>query len=128
MFIQITEGIKVSVQTSFEKAFSKNCETRYAFRYTVTIENLSDNYVRLAARHWDVYDALKSKVTIRGRDIVSRRPVFKPGETYIYSSSCFLVSPIGAMRGHYYMINLNDTGTFKVEVPTFRFAAPFAIN
>ncbi|MEM6866147.1 MAG: Co2+/Mg2+ efflux protein ApaG, partial [Bacteroidota bacterium] len=35
MFTQVTKGIKVSVQTTFEGTFFKNYKVHYAFGYTV---------------------------------------------------------------------------------------------
>ena len=32
------------------------------------------------------------------------------------------------MKGFYEMVNLSTTETFEAEVPTFKFAAPFALN
>ncbi|MBO0322633.1 Co2+/Mg2+ efflux protein ApaG [Muricauda sp. CAU 1633] len=128
MFTQVTKGIKVSVQTSFEGTFFKNYKMHYAFGYTITIENLSRDVVQLTARHWDVFDALKDIETIDGEGVIGRKPVIKPGKSHTYSSGCLLASPIGAMHGHYQMVNLATAQEFEVEIPAFKFAAPFAIN
>ena len=128
MFTQVTKGIKVSVRTTFEGTFFKNYKVHYAFGYTICIENLSKDTVQLTARHWDVFDALKEMETIDGEGVIGRKPVIKPGGSHTYSSGCLLASPVGAMRGHYHMVNLTDAKEFEVEIPTFKFAAPFAIN
>lgn len=128
MFTQVTKGIKVSVQATFEDTFFKNYRMYYTFGYTVTIENLSKNTVQLMARHWDIFDALKVTEIIDGKGVMGRTPVIKPGETHTYSSGCLLASPIGAMRGYYQMVNLDDVRAFKAEVPTFKLVAPFVIN
>lgn len=128
MFTQITKGIKVSVQTTFEGTFFKNYKMHYAFGYTITIENQSNDSVQLTARHWDIFDALKEMETVDGEGVVGNKPVIKPGKSHTYSSGCLLASPIGAMRGHYNMVNFTSTEEFEVEIPTFKFAAPFAIN
>ncbi|MEM9647872.1 Co2+/Mg2+ efflux protein ApaG [Flagellimonas flava] len=128
MFTQITKGIKVSVQTSFEGTFFKNYKMHYAFGYTITIENQSKDAVQLTARHWDIFDALKEMETVDGEGVVGKKPVIKPGKSHTYSSGCLLTSPIGAMRGHYEMVNFSSTEEFEVEIPTFKFSAPFAIN
>lgn len=100
----------------------------YAFGYTITIENLSKDAVQLVARHWDIFDALKDIETIDGEGVIGRKPVIKPGKSHTYSSGCLLASPIGAMKGHYEMVNFTTSEEFEVEIPTFKFAAPFAIN
>jgi len=128
MFTQVTKGIKVSVQTTFEGTFFKNYKMHYAFGYTITIENLGRDIVQLTARHWDVFDALKDIETIDGEGVIGRKPVIKPGKSHTYSSGCLLASPIGAMHGYYNMVNLATTQEFEVEIPAFKFAAPFAIN
>ncbi len=128
MFTQVTKGIKVSVSTSFEGTFFKNYKVHYAFGYTITIENQSKDTVQLTARHWDVFDALKEMETVDGEGVIGRKPVIKPGKSHTYSSGCLLASPVGAMRGHYEMVNFTNAEEFKVEIPTFKFMAPFAIN
>lgn len=128
MFTQVTKGIKVSVSTSFEGTFFKNYKVHYAFGYTITIENLSKDTVQLTARHWDVFDALKEMETVDGEGVIGRKPVIKPGKSHTYSSGSLLASPVGAMRGHYNMVNFTNAEEFQVEIPTFKFAAPFAIN
>lgn len=128
MFTQITKGIKVSVLTTFEGTFFKNYKMHYAFGYTITIENQSKDAVQLTARHWDIYDALKEMETVDGEGVVGKKPVIKPGKSHTYSSGCLLTSPIGAMRGYYEMVNFTSTEEFEVDIPTFKFAAPFAIN
>ena len=128
MFTQVTKGIKVSVLTSFEGTFFKNYKMHYAFGYTITIENLGKDTVQLTARHWDIFDALKEVETIDGEGVIGRKPVIKPGKSHTYSSGCLLASPIGAMKGHYRMVNFANSEEFEVEIPTFKFSAPFAVN
>ena len=128
MFTQVTKGIKVSVQTTFEGTFFKNYKMHYAFGYTITIENQSQDTVQLTARPWDIFDALKDLETIDGEGVIGRKPVIKPGKSHTYSSGCLLASPIGAMRGHYQMVNFTTSEEFEVDVPTFKFSAPFAVN
>ena len=128
MITQVTKGIKVSVQTSFEGTFFKNYKMHYAFGYTITIENQSKDIVQLTARHWDIFDSLKEMETVDGEGVIGKKPVIQPGKSHTYSSGCLLASPIGAMRGYYQMVDLTSTEEFEVEVPTFKFAAPFAMN
>ncbi len=128
MITQVTKGIKVSIQTTFEGTFFKNYKMHYAFGYTITIENQSKDTVQLISRHWDVYDSLKELETIDGEGVIGKKPVIKPGKSHTYSSGCLLASPFGAMKGHYNMMNLTSSEPIEVEVPTFKLAAPFALN
>lgn len=128
MVTQITRGIKISVQTTFEGTYFKNHQINFAFGYHITIENHSKDSVQLMSRHWDIHDALHFKETVDGEGVVGKKPVLKPGETYTYSSGCLLCSPHGSMNGHFNMINFTTTKSFKVMVPTFNLSAPFALN
>ena len=110
MVSQITRGIKISVLTSFEGTYFKNYKIHFAFTY------------------WEIYDALNNTETVDGEGVIGKKPVIKPGENYTYSSGCLLSSPIGAMKGHFNMVNFTTTRSFKVEIPAFKLSAPFAIN
>ncbi|WP_445455639.1 Co2+/Mg2+ efflux protein ApaG [Flavobacterium sp. HNIBRBA15423] len=128
MVTQITKGIKISVQTSFEGTYFKNYKIHFAFSYEIKIENHSKDSVQLNTRHWEIYDALNNKEIVDGEGVVGKKPVLKPGDTHTYTSGCLLSSPIGAMKGFYSMINFTTTKSFRVIIPTFKFSAPFALN
>ncbi|GAA4956306.1 Co2+/Mg2+ efflux protein ApaG [Algibacter agarivorans] len=128
MVQQVTRGIKISVDTTFEGSFYKNYKIQYAFGYTVTIENQSKDSVQLNARHWEILDALNNIETVSGEGVIGKKPVLKPGESHTYTSGCLLTSPFGAMQGHYSMVNFTTTKKFQVTIPTFKLSATFAIN
>ncbi len=128
MVSQITQGIKVSVVTSFEGIFFKNYRLHYAFTYHITINNQSKDSVQLLSRHWEILDALNDIEMVDGEGVVGKKPILKSGETYTYSSGCLLVSPFGAMRGYFTMVNFTNSKKFKVTVPIFRLGAPYALN
>lgn len=100
----------------------------YAFGYTITIENQSKDSVQLNSRHWRIYDSLNDLETLDGEGVIGKKPVIMPGDSHTYSSGCLLTSPIGAMKGHYNMINFTTGEKFRVYIPTFKFSAPFALN
>ena len=128
MVQQVTKGIKISVETTFEGTFYKNYKIQYAFGYTITIENQSKDSVQLYARHWEILDALNNIETVTGEGVVGKKPVLKPGESHTYTSGCLLTSPFGAMQGYYNMVNFTTTKKFQVAIPTFKLSVPFAIN
>lgn len=128
MIQQVTRGIKISVQTSFEGTFFKNYKMHFAFGYQITIENQSKDSVQLTSRHWQIFDALNSIEIVDGEGVIGKKPVLKPGESHTYQSGCLLSSPIGAMRGHFNMVNFTTTKKFRVFIPTFKLSAPFALN
>lgn len=128
MVSQITRGIKISVLTSFEGTYFKNCRIHFAFSYEIKIENHSKDSVQLISRHWEIFDSLNELEFVDGEGVIGKKPVLKPGEFYTYNSGCLLSSPHGAMKGHFNMVNFTTTKTFKVIVPVFRLNAPFALN
>ena len=128
MVQQITRGIKISVETTFEGSFYKNYKIQYAFGYKITIENQSKDSVQLNARHWEIYDALNNVEIVSGEGVIGKKPVLRPGESHTYSSGCLLTAPFGAMQGHYDMVNFTTAQNFKVTIPTFKLSAHFALN
>ena len=128
MVTQITQGVKISVHTSFEGTYFKNSKLHYAFAYEITIENRSKDVVQLITRHWEISDSLSEIEIVEGEGVIGKKPVLKPNESHTYSSGCLLSSPFGAMQGYFNMINYTSTRNFRVIVPTFRLSAPFALN
>ena len=70
MITQVTKGIKISVNTSFEGTFFKNYKMHFAFGYTITIENQSKDSVQLTSRHWQIYDALNDFEILDGEGVI----------------------------------------------------------
>ena len=128
MVTQITKGIKISVESSFEATYYKESKLYYAFQYSVTIENQSKELVQLNSRHWSILDSLNDEKTVDGEGVIGKKPVLKPGEIHTYNSGCLLLSPFGSMKGHYKMIDLATTRKFNVTIPSFKLCAPFALN
>ena len=128
MVTQITKGIKVSVESSFEGTYYKDSKLHYAFEYSVKIENQSKELVQLDSRHWVILDSLNEEETVDGEGVIGKKPVLKPGQSHTYTSGCLLASPYGAMYGYYRMINLNSTKKFNVMIPVFKLSAPFSLN
>jgi len=128
MVQQVTQGIKVSVETNFEGTFYKNYKVQYSFSYRVTIENQGKDTVQLFNRFWEIKDALNNIETVEGAGVIGKRPILKSGESHSYTSGCLLTSPIGSMSGYYVFINHFDTSNFQVFIPSFKLNAPFALN
>ncbi|MEO0039017.1 MAG: hypothetical protein RIQ59_2228 [Bacteroidota bacterium] len=128
MVTQITRGIKISVNTSFEGTYFKNYKMHFAFSYQITIENSSKDTVQLITRHWEIFDSLNDLEIVDGEGVIGKKPVLKPGESHTYSSGCLLSSPHGTMKGFFNMINFTTTRNFRVVVPAFRLSAPYALN
>lgn len=120
MVQQVTNGIKISVNSNFEGTSYRNYRLYYAFSYLITIENQSNEIVQLLERHWKIYDSLNKTEIVEGSGVIGKKPILKPSETHTYQSNCFLTSPIGAMKGFYTMVTFSTTKTFKVYIPTFQ--------
>ena len=125
---QITKGIKVSVKTTYNGTVYSHQHLLYAFSYNITIENNSDETVRLINRHWKILDTLHKTQTVDGEGVVGQTPTLLPNQSYTYSSSCFLHSSIGAMGGFYTMVNQKTLEEFKVVIPTFQLTTPLSLN
>ncbi len=128
MIQQVTCGIKISVETSFEGSFYKNQKMAFAFGYIITIENQSKDSVQLNSRFWRIKDALNRTEIVQGEGVIGKKPVLNPGESHTYNSGCMLSAPFGSMSGHYNMINFTSSRKFKVNIPSFKLSAPFALN
>lgn len=128
MVQQITNGIKISVETNFEGTnFHKNT-LYYTFSYSITIENQSNDSVQLISRHWDIFDALKNREVVEGEGVIGKKPILKPKTSHTYNSFCNLVSPTGSMSGYYNMVNFTTTKSFKVQIPSFQLNVPAILN
>ena len=79
MVHQVTRGIKISVETTFEGTFYKNYKIHFAFGYRVTIENQSKDSVQLTTRHWKIYDALSSMEVVDGEGVIGKKTSVKTG-------------------------------------------------
>lgn len=128
MIQQITKGIKISVNTNFEGKRYQNMRVYYTFSYSITIENQSSDTVQLLSRHWNIFDSLSDLEIIEGEGVVGEKPIIPPKKSYTYNSHCLLTSPIGAMNGHYNMINFTSSKQFKVQIPTFHLMIPASLN
>ncbi len=128
MVEQITKGIKISVQTFFDGVLYDHYQVKFAFGYRVTIENQSNDSVQLKSRFWKIKDALNKTEIIEGEGVIGKKPVIKPGQKHSYQSGCLLNTPFGSMSGHYNMVNFTSTRKFKVNIPSFKLSAPFALN
>lgn len=128
MIQQVTNGIKISVETNFIGTGYHNDRLHFAFDYQITIENQSNDSVQLVSRHWNIFDSLNNIEVIEGVGVVGKKPILKPSQIHTYKSSCLLNSTVGAMNGYYLMVNFTTTKTFKVQIPTFQLLTSGALN
>ncbi len=123
----VTQGIRVSVQSSYMSAESQPERGRYLFAYTVQIANEGDTPAQLISRHWIIQDALGRTEHVRGPGVVGDQPRLEPGQSYEYTSFCPLGTPSGSMHGTYQMVR-DDGSQFDAVVGMFALMAPQILN
>lgn len=128
MDTQITNGVKVSVETYYQENYSNPITGNYMFAYRITIENNNEHPVRLLSRHWYIFDSNQEIQEVVGDGVVGRQPIIEPNNTHKYVSGCNLKSEIGKMWGTYTMQNLSDGSYFEVEIPHFKLISPTKLN
>lgn len=128
MVAQITEGVKVSVETTYQPEYSNPANEHFMFAYKIQIENLSDYSVQLLRRHWLIFDSNGTKREVEGEGVVGLQPIIEPGQNYEYVSGCNLKTDMGTMQGTYQMKRLVDDELFDVLIPNFNLVAPFKLN
>jgi ApaG protein len=128
MVTEITKGIKVTVETEYQPAYSSPSQYHYVFTYRITIENQSDFTIQLLRRRWFVHDAGFLAREVEGEGVVGQQPVIEPGQSHQYVSGCNLKSGIGKMVGTYQMERIVDGTQVEVNIPEFVLVAPLRLN
>lgn len=119
--------IRVSSRTAWLDEQSEPGRNRYAFSYTITIENHGSSTAQLLSRHWIITDAHGKEQEVRGDGVVGEQPVLPPGTSFRYTSGAVIDTPVGTMQGSYRM-RADDGHDFDAEIPTFRLAVPNVLN
>ncbi len=125
---QITENIKVIVETFYQPDQSNILTNEHFFGYRITIENFSGYTVKLLSRQWHIFDSQGFHRQIQGEGVVGEQPIIEPREFYQYSSACNLNSEMGTMHGTYLMERQADGSRFEVQIPKFVMVVPFRLN
>ncbi len=125
---QISQKLKVSVQSQYQESISFPQSKRFVFAYRVTIENLSEFPVQLLRRCWFIFDSYGNRSIVEGDGVVGEQPILEPGEYYQYISGCNLSSDFGKMNGYYTFRNLETNEVFKVDIADFELSTPSILN
>lgn len=128
MVSEVTQGVKVSVETEYQPAYSSPSQHHYVFTYRISIENNSPQTVQLRRRHWHIRDANNLAREVEGEGVVGQQPVLEAGQTHEYVSGCNLKSGMGKMFGTFLMERLIDGKQFNVRIPEFTMVVPFKLN
>ncbi len=128
MVTAVTEGIKVTVETTYQAEFSSPHQHHYVFTYKVKIENNGPHTIQLLRRKWEIHDAGDTTKIVEGDGIVGQQPILEPGGHHEYVSGCNLKSGLGKMRGNYVMEKLLDGKILDVQIPEFQLIADIFDN
>ena len=127
MNMPVTYAIEVKVQSRYLQEQSDPSAGRYAFAYTIRIENTGAVAAQLLDRHWKIIDGNGTLKEVKGPGVVGEQPLIEPGVAFTYSSGCLLETPVGTMEGSYSM-RATDGHSFSAPVALFRLAKPNALN
>ena len=128
MLTQITQGVRISVETFYQPEYSQPMNHEFMFAYRITIANESEYTVKLLRRHWSVVDSNGVLRNVEGEGVVGQQPVLEPGQSHQYVSGSHLRTEMGKMSGYYTMERVIDGKEFRVMVPEFQLLAPFKMN
>jgi ApaG protein len=128
MVTEITQGVKVSVETEYQPSYSSPGQSHFVFTYKITIENTGEYTIQLKRRKWLIFDAGFLQQEVEGEGVVGQQPVLEPGQTHQYVSGCNIKSGIGKMVGCYSMERIFDGLNFSVSIPSFFLLAPLRMN
>lgn len=123
MYKAVTNDIEVSVEPFYLAERSEPAEGRYVWAYRITIDNQSDEHVKLLSRYWHIIDGQGHVEEVEGPGVVGEQPELHPGDSYQYTSGCPLPTPSGIMVGRYTMRN-GRGDTFEVDIPAFSLDLP----
>ena len=102
--IKITDGIKVTVNCSYNEEHSAPPMDKYLFVYGIKIENLCPLKVQLKRRHWFIFDSIAGLHEVDGG------------------------SEIGNMSGYFTFIYCDTNEEFSVDIPKFDLIFPQKLN
>ncbi len=128
MVTKITEGVKVTVETTYQPEYSNPANSHFMFSYKIFIENLSEYTVQLMTRHWNIFDSNGTHREVEGEGVIGIQPVIEPGDSHEYISGCNLKTEMGKMSGTYVFKRSVDDQLFKVSIPEFELLCPFKMN
>ncbi|MEX0739848.1 MAG: Co2+/Mg2+ efflux protein ApaG [Pseudohongiella sp.] len=119
--------IDISVQTQYLSEQSDPGNDRFAFAYTIGIENRGEEPVKLLSRHWFITDDNNRVEEVRGEGVVGLQPLIQPGQKFVYSSGAVLTTQFGTMQGSYELAK-PDGSRFDAEIPAFLLSRPHSVH
>lgn len=122
-----TDTVEIKAISRFLPDQSDPSADRYVFAYHITISNHSEQTVKLLTRHWIITDAEENVQEVRGEGVIGQQPVLRPGESFEYTSGCSIATPVGTMKGSYFM-QADDGRQFDAPIAEFTLAMPRTLH
>ena len=122
-----TDTVKIKAISRFLPDQSDPSADRYVFAYHITISNRGEQTVQLLTRHWIITDAEENVQEVRGEGVIGQQPVLRPGESFEYTSGCSIATPVGTMKGSYFM-QADDGRQFDAPIAEFTLAMPRTLH
>ncbi|AIL59674.1 Co2+/Mg2+ efflux protein ApaG [Pseudomonas alkylphenolica] len=119
--------IDVSVVTRFLKEQSDPENERFAFAYTITVQNNGSVPAKLMSRHWLITNGDGQVEEVKGAGVIGQQPLIEPGKSHTYSSGAVISTQVGTMQGSYQMF-AEDGKRFEAIIAPFRLAVPGALH
>ena len=119
--------IDVSARPAYLADQSQPEQNRFAFAYTITIQNNGQLTAQLLSRHWVITDGDGQVQEVRGDGVVGVQPVLAPGQRHVYTSGTLMASRVGTMQGSFQML-AEDGHRFDALIEPFRLAVPGALH
>ncbi|WP_339407085.1 Co2+/Mg2+ efflux protein ApaG [Pseudomonas helleri] len=119
--------IDVSVVTRYLPEQSQPDQQRFAFAYTITVQNNGSLPAQLLSRHWVITDGDGHVEEVRGAGVIGQQPLIAAGQKHVYSSGSVIGTQVGNMQGSFLM-RADDGEQFKALIAPFRLAVPGALH
>ena len=119
--------VDVTVVTRFLAEQSQPDQNRFAFAYTITVQNNGEQAAKLLSRHRVITDGDGHVEEVRGEGVVGQQPLIQPGQSHTYSSGTVMTTKVGTMQGTYQML-ADDGKRFDAVIAPFRLAVPGALH
>ena len=119
--------VDVSVVTRYLPEQSQPEQNRFAFAYTVTVNNNGQLPAKLLSRHWIITNGDGGVQEVRGAGVVGQQPLIDPGKSHTYSSGTVMSTRVGTMQGSYQML-AEDGKRFDALIAPFRLAVPGSLH
>jgi ApaG protein len=119
--------IDVEAAAVYVAEHSDPSHDHYVFAYRIRITNAGSIAAQLVSRHWFITDGEHKVQQVQGRGVVGQQPLLKPGESFEYTSSATLPTPVGTMHGSYQMV-AEDGLAFEAPIATFTLSVPRVLH